>query len=291
MTKQLEALPFYRRSINKHGYNPSLIRFGDRLLMAYRYHYDAGWQTRLAMAELDSKWAVIGNKEIIVESQQSSEDAHLFVHQGQLWMSWTESESWGKSVVKYGQLVESKQWMVPTRFQPNYGRNNGKAMEKGWVPYSQNNEILFIYSAMPDHIVIKAAGNDKPTAILQPPLKHWPWGIIKGGTAWLPHGDDFIRFFHSTLDNESNVNSVNNPNRRYYIGVMSRSKLASKPLLYGSEDSEMTETERSACRSYKGNVVFVSGAITLPDGSFAICVGINDSETAILRAKPDDLHL
>jgi hypothetical protein len=292
VTKQLEALPFFRKSLRSHGYNPSIIRFGERVLMAYRWHPNSSWHTRLAMAELDDKWNVISNKDIDVGPGRSMEDPHLFVHENKLWISWVESIEVGKSIIKYGQLVESKGWIAPAPFQPKYGRNDGTSMEKGWVPYSQQGEIHFIYSAMPDHIVIKVdGGNLIGSPILQPPLRHWPWGQIKGGTSWFPHNDTFIRFFHSTLDNENNPDAVNNPARRYYVGVMSRSRLASKPLLYGTEASDLTEMEKTSCRSFKSNVVFVSGAIALPDGGFALSVGINDSQIAILRVKKEDLNL
>jgi hypothetical protein len=143
---------------------------------------------------------------------------------------------------------------------------------------------------MPKHIVIGVNGDKVISEPTTQPLKHWPWGQVKGGTAWLENGGNAIRFFHSTLDNE-NSTAINNPNRRYYVSAATPTELSSRPILYGSELSDLTPTEMQSCKHYKGNVVFCSGAIAMDDGSFVLSVGINDCQTALLRVTENDLHL
>jgi hypothetical protein len=120
------------------------------------------------------------------------------------------------------------------------------------------------------------------------PLPHWAWGLVKGGTPEFPNG---VRFFHSTLDNEKNPHGVNNYSRRYYIGAMKGEILSAKPIIFGSEDDDLTSTERAGCRHFKSNVVFVSGGILNPDGSLVLSVGVNDSSCLLVRVRPDQLNL
>lgn len=286
VTKQLEVLPFNRLSIRPHAYNPSIVRWGNRILMAYRWHPESTWKTRLCLCELDDKWKVISNKDIDLGSRHSEEDGHLFVHEDGLWLSWVESVDFGHCVVKYGELKEGKAWTVPTQFQPKYGRNDGNGMEKSWIFYSIGSKIDCIYQQSPTLVWLDIDG-DKILNVSEDPSPHWSWGARKGGVPWINE----VRFFHSTLNNESNTEAINNPNRRYYIGAQRHGKLSSRPILYGSELSDLTQTEMSSCSHYKANVVFCSGAITLPDGSFVISVGINDSQCALLRVQEHDLHL
>lgn len=288
VTKQIEVLPFNRLSIKPYAYNPSIVRCGKRVLMAYRWHPESTWKTRLRICELDEKWAVIADKEIDLGSRHSEEDPHLFVHKDGLWLSWVESVDFGHCVVKYGEFKEGKSWTVPTQFQPQYGRNDGNGMEKNWVFHTFEDTMAFAYSQYPVGICVIVDG-EKCRELQKIDPNHWPWGQYKGGTG--PISTTGVSFFHSTLDNESNPDAINNPTRRYYIGAQRGQKLSSRPILYGSELSDFTQTEMSSCKHYKSNVVFCSGAITLPDGSFCLSVGINDSQCALLRVKEEDLNL
>lgn len=292
VAKQLEEIWFNRRALKPFGYNPSIIQFGERILLAYRYHPDPSWISLLAMVELSKTFKILRHKTVEIVGSGSMEDPHLFVHKGALWMSWVQATStfsemgFSTAMVKYGQLVESKDfWAVPTAYRPNYGHNDAQKMEKNWVFMSEDGNLRFIYEQSPNLVECLVDGG---TAMLQHQTAavHWPWGRPKGGCAV---GD--TRFFHSTLDNQNNATAVNNPFRQYYIGANVAGKQSSKPLLYGSEEDELSETEKKSCHHYKSNVVFCSGAIAMPDSSFILSVGVNDSACVLLRAKKGDLHI
>jgi hypothetical protein len=291
VTQQLEVVPFNRMALKPFGYNPSICRWGNRLLMAYRYHPTVDWKTKLAMAELNEKFHVTTHKDIVIPGMASMEDPHLFVHQDTLWMSWVESPSWDRCVMKYGPLKEDEAWEAPTRFQPKHGQNDGTAMEKNWAFHTtfaqpqtppQANQISAWYS---DTTILRLDG-DAIQKVITLPAFHFPWGQPKGG--WQ---GEAVRFFHSALDNENNPHAVNNPTRRYYIGCFKNGEISKLPILYGSEADDLSATEAASCRHRKANVVFCSGAVTMPDGSWVISVGINDCQTALLRVTENDLHL
>src|SRR5512142_1261163 len=92
VTKQLPSYAINRRAISPYGYNPSLIRFDNRLLLAYRWHPKNNPQTALALAVLDDAFNVVNNQGIAVPDNHGSvEDPRLFVHGGELWISYVDS--------------------------------------------------------------------------------------------------------------------------------------------------------------------------------------------------------
>ena len=294
VTQQLETLPLNRKQLKPHGYNPSIIRWNGRILMAYRFHPGYEWATRLAVAELDQSFKVIGHKELGLGDKASFEDPRLFIHQDALWMSWTESAgptgNW-HCVVKYGKLKEEeKLWTVPGQFQPKFGFNDGAALEKGWVFHPHGKALFFVYESSPSYVLCEVEG-DVASEASREKSEHWPWGAKKGGCIVECADGKYLRFFHSTLDNENNPGAVNNHKRRYYIGCTKDGRQCRRPILAGSELCDLTGIEMTSINHYKSNVVFGSGAIAMDDGSFVLSVGINDAQCALIRVKESDLNL
>src|SRR5438093_6406216 len=126
--------------IPKNSYNPSLIRFQDRLLLSYRFHDRADWRTSLAIADLDASFRSICTKPFLPPDElkeNSWEDSRLFTHQGRLWMSATVSQ-WPatqfRSIVAYGQLLEvDDHWKLASWFVPNHAGNDFTGLQKNWV--------------------------------------------------------------------------------------------------------------------------------------------------------------
>jgi predicted GH43/DUF377 family glycosyl hydrolase len=280
-----------RHAIRSYAYNPSLIRFGKRLMMAYRWHPEHETQTRLAMAELDEKLNVTSNKDIFVEGR-SVEDPRLFLRGEQLWTSFVDS-SWPeinpKSVVKIACLVEhDAHWTVENVQQLPYGKNDWSAMEKNHIYFEHDGKLLCIYASAPKQVVYNGEAN--PTSL---DGARWPWGTLRGGTKPIPYGDKALRFFHSGLDNEPG-----RCRRRYYVGAMlvepfppfAPIKVSKRPILYGSENDDLNDMERISCAQYKAKVVFPAGVVAVDDG-WLLSVGCNDAQCAVVKIQEKDLNL
>jgi len=295
VSAQLETVEINRRALMPFGYNPSLIRYNNRLFMAYRYHHSNTWETSLAMAELNDKFDVIENRKIELPGP-SNEDPRLFLHEGGMWIAYVNSHGGSPTTMpvcsmRYGQLIEGKTWFVDGQYLIKYGKNESGGMEKNWCPLSNRVKYpWFIYTSSPEQIVINVSGT-QATSEHKSPQPKWRWGQIKGGTTPLPYKDKLIRFFHSRLDNESP------PHRhRYYMGAIVMEpeppfaviSVSQRPLLRGSHVDSMTKTEKSTCRHWKANCVLPFGAIEM-NGDFFVSVGINDSHNAIVRVKPEQL--
>jgi hypothetical protein len=135
--EQLPAVVINRHALDPHAYNGAVIRYKNRLLLAYRYHDQRDLSTALAMAEIDERGNVRGRKPIhLPQVGGSEEDPRLFVHNDDLYLCYVDSSFPAmppKAVVKYGKLVEDANWKLETIYQPKCGQNDMTACEKNFV--------------------------------------------------------------------------------------------------------------------------------------------------------------
>lgn len=293
--RQIAPIALNLRGLFPFGYNPGLIHANNRTLMAYRYHADSSHLTSLALAEIAASGVPTFNK-AVAGSGSGLEDPKLFMFDGKLHISFVESTwevlNFPKSVVRYGKLTDDGGWKITDVVTPAYGRNDGTAMEKNWVFFERSGKLYAIYQSSPKQIVLELDGG-KVVAVHESPALRWMWGPTKGGTPPIPYRGALLRFFHSTLDNEPGE-----WRRRYYVGAMLHNpdppfkqiRICSEPIVRGSEICGLEEAERRACPHYKANVVFPGGAILTTKG-FALAMGVNDSQCAIVSVREEDLKL
>lgn len=280
--QQVEIFKIDRQNLSGFGYNPSIIRHDNRLLMAYRWHKTRSPATVISIAELGAKGNIVSNSEVEI-GDSSIEDPRLFLRGEELWMAWIQS-TWPTRpptcVVMYGRLTYNRGWKVDQASKPEYGENNGSAMEKNWVPWARGRDLCAIYSSFPEQTVIQL-DREKVVEEWKTPGPCWPWGLVKGGTTPMPYRGKLMRFFHSTLDNEP-------PpwRRRYYTGAMVMEPeppfevldISTKPIIQGSPNCEVKPHEAAF---YKGNVVFPAGCIQSNFGKWLVSIGVNDCLSAI----------
>lgn len=317
ISEQLPTVILNRRALFPYGYNPSIIRWKNRILVAYRYHPNGAGASKLAMAELDNQARVIANMAIDLPAG-SVEDPRLFTYADNLCISYVVSNMPStnpKCQVRWGILREGKPWTVEGQWLPAYGKNDGTGMEKNWVFYEEEGQVKAIYKSSPQVEIIgineasvhahhvsrhrestgsdsEASNDDAGSGHTHPISDRWKWGSIRGGTPpmKLPDGRRF-RFFHSRLDNDARPTWW-----RYYVGACllddagNITAVSKKPILVGSEHDDMAVTERASCTHHKPRVVFPLGAIAL-DGAWLLSVGINDSACGLVTVKEENLDL
>lgn len=290
ISDQIETVPFDSSKLYPFGYNPSLVDFRGHILLAYRYHPGADMATKLAVCGLDH--GVPSNNQTIEVEGGSVEDPKFFVFCEELFVSFVDStvpQMPFSCVIKYGRLENNK---LLDLVQPNYGFNAGGMMEKNWVFWASDHEgrdseqLKCLYCCAPQQKIYlpMLAQSEQP---------RWPYGLIKGGTQPMPYEGKWIRFFHSTLDNDMGLQA-----RRYYVGALIMNTkppfetvaVSKKPILYGSEVDGLTKDQRKACHHWKPQVVFPGTALEREGGWWLPC-GINDSACLIAKIQPKDLQL
>jgi len=281
--------------IAPHAYNPSIIRFQNRLLLSYRLHDRGDWRTNLAIAELDASLNAISVKPFQPPAElkdNSHEDARLFLHQNKLWLSWTVSQ-WPatefRSLVGYGPLAETDAgWTVEKFYIPNYGKNDFTAIEKNFVFWPRNDRLYCLYLTHGNQQTILVLDGARVEEVITSKALACPWGnAIHGGAICEGQNGNLVHFYntHST-HKDRNLD-------RYQIGVAELAplppfdmvRIGRKPVLRGEEGVNLDGNPR-----FKANVVFVCGAIREPDG-YIIAFGNNDADCRIVKLQEKDLQL
>ena len=273
------------RGIFSGGYNPSLIRFRGQLVMAYRFRRGTMRSGYLAIAELDERFRVTSNQELAIQDEKRAlEDPRLFEFQGGLCLSYVSFAlpKFSSAVVKYVELSTPARWRASAPVEHQYMVRG--ANEKNHVPFPVGDRLHIIYRGNPRQIIFTAG---EPADLVTPALR-WPYGEIRGGTTPMAYDGKLLKFFHSSLRNEMPPLA-----RRYYVGAMLMEPeppfqmlaVSRRPILRGSE----VGGDDTAIH-FKKNVVFPAGCVE-KDGVFHLSIGINDSQSAIAKIKPEDLHL
>lgn len=298
VTEQIETVPFDVVGFPPFAYNPSIVSFGGINWMAYRYH-EQSLSTKIGLCSID-KAPVVQNVTMDIPDAPSAEDPKLFVWGNELFMSFVVSRwpDMAKSVVRYGRVGQGSidYGKVLDITQPQYANvlNDFSDMEKNWVFFE--NPGGYDNHGGQLHVIYRSGVTQKiyiPSLIETLNSPRWPYGLIKGGTVPLPYDGKWLRFFHSTLDNE-----LNPQRRRYYIGALLMEptppfdciRVSRKPILYGSEVDNLTKEQRKSCQQWKPQVVFPGGVIRR-DNSWWLSVGVNDSACVICNVKPENLNL
>lgn len=289
VTEQVETLKFPAiKPTPQFAYNPSIMVYQGRMVMAYRFHEGTPATKIGVIYEREGGFVDLP---LDVPDAKSAEDPKLFMFADELWMSFVVSQwpDMAKSVVRYGRLDHGKLYQI---VQPNYGFNDWTAMEKNWVVFENRHgkdtgKLTIIYRSSVTQKIYT------PTLVECEDGPKWPYGLIKGGTAPMPYDGKWLRFFHSTLDNE-----LNPQRRRYYVGAVLMEpeppfapiRVSRKPIIYGSEVDDLTKDDRKACFHWKPQVVFPGTAVERP-GCWWLSCGVNDSACVIAVIKPENLNL
>jgi predicted GH43/DUF377 family glycosyl hydrolase len=308
--QQIQATAILKSSLkdSPRHWNNGLFRFQGRLWMCYRYHLmTSSGRCKTAICPIDDKTLQPCGPSQMLElpetnGDEHTEDARLFEHQGQPYVSYTEMTGYKpgvdfKCVMKYARLSLRKTrageaWRVEETWLPAYGRNDWKSKEKNWIFYSIGKRLFCIYADDPEHVVLELEGarviNEWKS--LRP---FWEWGSVRGGTPPVRLADgNFLTVFHSSLATEMPPTYV-----RYFAGAyVFRGEapfdvlgISLTPILSASEEDGHKVDPRYT-EGWKPLVVFPCGLVQDRD-SCLISFGVNDWSSAIARISLDRLTM
>ena len=267
------------KTLIPHGYNFSEIenpKSPGEFVSTYRAHTQGNWKTQLFCnddpLQLPSKL-----------SDNSIEDARLFVFNGRLHASYTVAQAidgrW-RCYIAYGEIDGDKLGHI----QIKHPGNDMLGMNKNWTPFVHDGKLHFIYGIRGTNQIVLQVDADRVSAEYKAPAPVWEHGEIRGG-AILPHAEGFIRFFHSRQDYQDKT-------VRYFVGAaimeakppFKTIRVSTKPILEGDEHYT------PFVRHWKANVVFPLGARVCPDG-YVLSYGRNDCECCRVKLNHFDLNL
>lgn len=190
--------------INQRKFNPSLIRYRGRLLLATRIHTKEGWsQGQILLSVLSDDFGHTDQSVFLrIDSPLAAaglEDPRLWIHQGRLHVSFTGLQETGRGAVThvlYARLGDDLQ--VEQLFTPHYpGR---QAWEKNWGFFSEGEELYAVYQ-IAGHKILRLDG-DRAQLAYESPTSGWPAGMgePRGGAAPVKRGNEWYSFFHDVRE-------------------------------------------------------------------------------------------
>lgn len=307
--KQAEAYPVPApplRASPRH-WNPGLLKYRDKLWLAYRFHRrEAKQRCGIAICALDPdrKFEPSESSQFLrftgITGTEHHEDCRLFMFRGEPHISYTEMRGYRPGidytcVVKYARLsLDGKgRWHVEEEFHPQYGLNSGFAKEKNWVFFEHDGKLMCIYSSQPEHVVFQIEGEKVVGEKHVSPAPIWHWGAMRGGTPPIPLDKDrMMLVFHSSLATETAPHYV-----RYYAGAYAFEakppfrilEVSETPIMAGSEE-DGHQVDPRYVDGWKPYVVFPCGLV--PDnGKFLVSLGVNDWQCAVARFSLEQMRL
>lgn len=278
--------------IQLQSYNPSILRYKNRLLLSYRQHSRKDWRTALFIAELDEALKPISVKPIIPPDElkdNSHEDCRLFLHMDKLWLSWTVSQ-WPatefRAVVAYGALLEAPEsFRIRPYYIPGYGANDFTTIQKNWLFISRGEKLFCWYGIVNDEQIVLHLEGAKVEEVFKSKALPWKWGPIHGGAICESGNGSLYHFFNSHTEHRDRTLD------RYRIAVaeiagvapFDMQRISQRPIIVGEEGYCLDKNPR-----FKPNVCFVCGAIQEGDG-YLLSFGWNDAQCRLIRLTKDDL--
>ncbi len=193
-------------------YNPAIVRFRGRLLMAYRV--DSGYrrtmQRRIGLCKLDEHLNVIPGSVVpfsdtIPDSDSRHYDPRFLVHQDRIFIHYNNNFTTRPNQIS---IVEVDPDSLEAKSPPRPLQLNGprQEIEKNWMFFSHDGELYAVYQINP-HTILRVDLSGVGPVICQP-LHSTAWdvapyasryGVSCGGAPPIRQGDVYISFFHSRI--------------------------------------------------------------------------------------------
>lgn len=260
--------------------NCSFLQFKGKTYFAYRMEmYPFCTRMRIALCLLDDNLQPIRetntlpnlytNLDLRIDNQRHlfkngfhAEDPRLFIYNDELYLSYTDGYQMAQAKINPASLQAEESFYID--------KPDKKRTEKNWTFFDHQGKLLCVYQIAPHTIFEMNRANY--SKVFETNFEHgWKWGIPRGGTSPVKHGDNYISFFHSAKD-------LPGGHRQYFMGAyIFEGKPPFKPLYISKEPIIAGEYQDDSMRrlSTKIYVVFPNGLIR-KDNSWLVSFGYND---------------
>lgn len=227
---QIDQLP--------HAFNPSVVRYKGRLLLAFRILrepekgiglFSSGF-SEIGLQWLDDDFQPTGDPFILdLTSKEGSisraEDPRLFLQDNRLYLIYSDNQeeylTEGGFRVYMGELIETCEGFLlfdKVCFDEFPGECS-KRREKNWIPFDYKGLLLFAYMINPHKVFFPLLSSGRLHEIADTSFDtNWRWGELRGGTPALLIGDKYLAFFHSSIEMRS-LHSHGKTSLHYFIGA------------------------------------------------------------------------
>lgn len=215
------------------AFNPSIIRWNTGFLLSFRIIPDRrhSFNSYLGLVLLDENFFPISRPQILnlhcglVSTPSRAEDGRLLTVGNKLYMVY--SDNIDKTISKGGFRVylTELEWNGSRFVAKNveglmrFPNATSQKREKNWVPFDYKGNLFLSYSIDP-HLVLRPliGSNTCEPFSLSKGVFDWDWGVLRGGTAATIENDEYLSFFHSSIDMAS-LQSQGKKMAHYFMGA------------------------------------------------------------------------
>ncbi|MCB1118521.1 MAG: hypothetical protein KDK65_01020 [Chlamydiia bacterium] len=288
---------------HEKAYNPSIIPYGDKILMAFRVDSGGGWISqpiKMGVVLLDREFHVVGDPQILEipsllqDGEANYEDPRLIWCEGKVKLICNEMQCIGGrffhemrlfTLEPEGELFrvsEAKRLLPPERYLP-------LTQQKNWVPFTHQGQLYLSYNVNPHEVLCHLPHTEQcPSFAVSNYHTPWKWGRMRGGTPAIQVDGEYLAFFHSSFMDRSPYSGYR-VMRHYFVGAYTFAKdppfqvqkVSRSPLSFGGLYKYYGEAPRV--------VLFPCGLIVEGDTLFVSC-GRNDNEVVILEIDRSSLY-
>ena len=222
-TKQIE-IPNY-----PFIFNPSIVRWENKRIMSFRIR-QGKTTNKIGLIWLDSNFTPQGEPYILKiqytkplplymgTKGPKEQDSRLIIVDEKLYVTYSHYQV-GKMLVSEIEFSDDSFIAKYPICLLNFEGSSPKRREKNWVPFEYNDELMLGYSIFPHKILRLIPGTEICETYCKSFSKcNWKWGEIYGGTPALKVDDNYLGFFHSSID-ISTVQSQEEEMAHYFMGA------------------------------------------------------------------------
>jgi predicted GH43/DUF377 family glycosyl hydrolase len=215
-----------------HAFNAAIVQWRKALLMSFRIipNPKDSFQSRIGLIWLNENFHPIGEPHILNLREFSSiphrtEDARLICIGDRLFMIYQDNTEVKISKKGFRMHVAELCYNGTTFSAKNptclssFEGESPLIREKNWVPFIYENQLFLAYSLIPHRIFLPFLDTGEcQTAFNSSARCQWNWGVLRGGTPGLIVNDQYLAFFHSSI-NMATCHSAGKKIDHYFIGA------------------------------------------------------------------------
>jgi predicted GH43/DUF377 family glycosyl hydrolase len=216
------------------AFNAGITRWQGRLLLSFRIIPDRkkSYDAEIGLVFLNEEFCLISRPQLLTLRDEYStspcraEDARLITIGDKLYMIYDDNMepklSKGGFRVYVAEIQYDGDHFIVHRAEclSCYEGEMKSIREKAWVPFIYEENLLLAYSILPHRIfypLLDGSGVCQTVACTKSAIS-WDWGILRGGTPALIEGEEYLAFFHSSID-MATVHSDGKKMAHYFMGA------------------------------------------------------------------------
>lgn len=203
------------------AFNPSIIRLEDQLLMIFRSRDPLTNEANvIALIWLDLNFKQTSKPQILnTKGMAGIQDPRLIIVDGKLYITFSAMIQ-GNRRMGIAELLHDGNHFFIFKWEPLlHFEGDERKFEKNWVPFAYNDYFLLSYSIFPHRVFLPLFGEQKCLTVdFTNANDTWKWGEIRGGTQAFLIDNQYLGFFHSSIQ-MSSVQSNGKAMQHYFMGA------------------------------------------------------------------------